>query len=125
MLSTTVQLLVLRRLRRSRQTITGNNMSAAGIQNKISGKLLLVAGEPRMRQHQQNLRVSTFLNHKFTVQRTAPDEFRTVTSYASVRKNKRCNICLCDCVRAALTFQNNKILCGVVEHAYAVCATDE
>lgn len=57
-ISTNVKLPVLGRLCWSWKAIAGNNMLTVGIQNQISGELLLTAGEPRVRQHQQNLWVS-------------------------------------------------------------------
>lgn len=47
-----LELPVLGRLRRSRQTVAGDDLSAARLQNKVSGELFPAPGQPRVRQHQ-------------------------------------------------------------------------
>ena len=51
------QLLIFGWLRGSGQTVLGNHLPVASLQDQVPRKFLLVAGQPRMCQHQQDLRL--------------------------------------------------------------------
>ena len=42
---------------KSRQAVAGDHLPAAGLQDQVPGEFLSVARQPRVRQHQQNLRL--------------------------------------------------------------------
>ena len=56
-ISSGIQLPLPRRLRWSWQTIPGNHLSFAGLQNQVSRKLFLTPRQPWVRQYQQNIRI--------------------------------------------------------------------
>lgn len=90
-ISTNVKLPVLGRLCWSWKAIAGNNMLTVGIQNQISGELLLTAGEPRVRQHQQNLWVSepfdfnVYIIHKHSFGRNMSHKHTYTIRYTNIR----------------------------------------
>ena len=52
-----VELPVPGRLRGPGEAVTGDDLPAARLQDQVPGELLPPQGQPRVRQHQQNLRL--------------------------------------------------------------------
>ena len=81
------QLLVPRGLRRPGQTVVGDDMPAARVQDQVPGELLLATRQSRVRQHKQDIRVLRWVQE--TVQHQAVEDVHRLLQLSTDRGHHR------------------------------------